>query len=143
MTSRFQPFRLLTPFVILLLIGVASYWLNPEPWHHLSMVTKLLFAGTLLVVIVLAVVLRNKMYLRIDERGVTIQYIAGAPRFFAWSAIDSVRIVRIRFLLIPMASSIHLRMKSGSVSTIPAFFEESAQDIAEKINFFKRQGTNT
>jgi Bacterial PH domain len=142
MTSRFQPFRLLRPFLILALICVGSYWLNPEPWHHLSMSTKLLFGGSLLVVVVLLLTLRNRMFLRIDEQGVTIQYIAGAPRFYAWSAIDSVRIFKVNFLMIPMTSSLHLRMKSGSVASIPGFFDESAQEIAEKINFFKRQGPN-
>jgi hypothetical protein len=143
MISRFQPFRLMKPFLILLLICVASYWLNPEPWRHLSMVTKLLFGGSLVLVVVLLLTLRNRMFLRIDEQGVTIQYIAGAPRFYAWSAIDTVRIFKFSFLMIPMTSSLHLRMKSGAVASIPGFFDESTQEIADKINFFKRQGANT
>lgn len=141
MNARFQPFRLLTPFLILLVICALSYWLNPTPWHHLSIVDKGLFAGSGLLLIALLSALRNRMYLRMDERGLEIQYIAGAPRFDAWSEIDSVRIFKVRFLMIPMTSSIHLRLKQGSARSIPAFFEESPQDIVERINFFKRQGT--
>lgn len=139
MYSRFQPFRLLTPFLILLVFCAVSYWLNPTSWRHLSLVSKGLFAGSALVVIALLLALRNRMYLRMDERGIEIQYIAGAPRFHAWSDIDSVRIFKVRLFMIPMTSSIHLRLKQGSTKSFPAFFEESAQEIVEKINFFKRQ----
>jgi len=140
MHSRFQPFRLLTPFLILLVICALSYWLNPTPWRHLSIVSKSLFAGSALVVIGLLLTLRNRMYLRMDARGIEIQYIAGTPRFYAWGDIDSARIFKVRFLMIPMTSSIHLRLKQGSTKTIPAFFEESAEEMVEKINFYTRQG---
>jgi hypothetical protein len=155
MVSRFQPSRLLTPFLIFLIVIAASYWLNPAPWHQLSNVSKLLFGGSSLVVVGLIATLRNRMYLRIDERGIEIKYAVGAARFYAWSDIESARIFRIRFFMIPMASSIHLKLRpgarsgnaarkvagaiTGSHASFPALFEESAQEIVEKINSFKRQ----
>ena len=158
MTSHFQPTRLLTPVLLFLLIVAVSYWLNPGPWHHLTLQSKLLFAASALAVLILIAAVGNTMYLRIDERGLEIKYAIGPPRLYAWGDIESARIVKARFLLIPMLSSVHLRLRPGLRSTnpirrlagavnhsdasIPAFFDESAEEIIEKIEFYKRESAN-
>ncbi len=156
MVARFQPSRLITPLLLFLVVIAASYLLNPEPWRHLSVSLKVYFAGIVLFFIALIALLRNKMYLRIDERGLEIKYVVGSPRFYTWSDIESARIFKVRFLLIPLTSSIHLQLRpglrssnpvrkaagalTGSSTSFPSFFDESAEEIVEKINFFKRQG---
>ncbi len=155
MISRFEPSRLATPFLILVAIGAVSYWLNPEPWRHLTLASKLLFAVSALAVGAMLLLMRSRIYLRIDERGLEIKYAVGAPRFYPWADIESARIVRVRFLLIPMAASVHLRLRpeaqsanparrtvaavTGANASIPGFFELSPDDIVEKIEFFKRR----
>ena len=75
--------------------------------------------------------------------------------FTVWSDIESASIFRVRFLLIPMMSSIHLRLRSTSGSaggvrraagalvgwnvSFPAFFDWSAEEIMEKIEFYRRR----
>lgn len=155
MNSRFQPLRLLRPFLILLFLAAVSYWLNPVPWQHLGPETKILFGVTALVVAVLIATVRTRMHLHIDERGIEIKYAVGATKRYAWNDIESASIFRVRFLLIPMTSSIHLKLApqarsadatrqfasaiTGSNVSFPAWFDESAEEIIEKIEFFKRE----
>ena len=155
MVSRFQPTRLTTPFLILLVIAAVSSWVNPAPWQHLSVLTEALFAGGVVVLIGLIVLFRDRMYLQIDESGIKVQLAFGAPRIYVWSDIESASIFRVRFLLIPMMSSIHLRLRSTSGSaggvrraagalvgwnvSFPAFFDWSAEEIMEKIEFYRRR----
>ncbi|RXH57915.1 hypothetical protein [Granulicella sibirica] len=158
MTSRFQPTRLTTPILLFLCVAAVSYWLNPEPWRHLTFQTELLFGGSAVVLILLAIVMRNTMYLRMDERGLEIKYVVGAPRLYTWDDIESAYIFKVRFLRLPMFSSVHLRLRPGlrssnpvsrvagainqSDASIPAFFDESAEEIIEKIEFYKRESAN-
>ena len=159
MTYRFQPTRLLTPVLIFLLIAAVSYWLNPEPWHHLSATSKVLFGGAFLVVLAMIFFLRDRMHLRIDDQGIEIKYAVGQPRLYRWTDIESARIHSIRFLLIPLSSSIQLRLRpqarstnpvkravsavSGMNASFPAFFDLSSREIIERINFYKSQPQNT
>jgi hypothetical protein len=157
MISRFQPLWLIRMFLIFLPLFAVSYWLNPNSWHHLSIAADGLFAASFLALVVLIVVMRNRMYLRLDEQGLEIQFAVGAPRSYKWADIDSVSIVRIQFL-ITLASSIRLQLRPGvrpanivdkataaiigpSVS-FPAFFDETAEEIVEKIEMFKRRSLN-
>jgi hypothetical protein len=142
MLSRFQPTRLTTPVLILLAIAGVSYWANPEPWHHLSPAVQATFAVSLLVVIALALVARGRMTLRVDERGIQVCYLVGAPRQYSWKEIEAAGLFKLRFLRIPLAYSIHLRLSNGGRASIPAFFEESAPEILEKILFYKREAEN-
>jgi len=146
---------LLTPFLILALLAGFSYCLNPAPWHHMSAGTEAVFAGTGVLLVILTTVMRKNMYLRMDERGLEVKYAVGAPRTYAWPEIESAKIVRFTFLRIPMTSSIHLRLRrdlrsqnvvrkmaggvTGSDASFPAFFDESAEEIVEKIQFYKRE----
>lgn len=151
MISRFQPTRLTTPVLILLVIAAVSYWANPEAWQHLSMGTEALFAGSLIAIAGMIVLFRRRMYLQIDERGIEVQLAVGAPRTYLWQEIESAGIFRVRFLLIPLMSSIHLRLRSTGVlrgvagriagfnASFPAFFDWSAEEIMEKIEFYQRQ----
>jgi hypothetical protein len=155
MISRFQPTRLITPLLIILCICAFSYWLNPDPWRHLTSTTNALFAASFLVFIILMITMRNRLYLRIDERGVEIKYAVGAPRFYPWADIESARIFRKRFLLIPVMSTIRLNLRpqarptnairkaasavTGYDATFPAFFDLSATEIIERITFYKSQ----
>ena len=155
MVMRFQPARLLPPvFLLLALVGI-SYWLNPEPWHHLSAGTKGLFAFAGLVFAGLGLAMRRRGYLRIDEQGLEVQYLAGKPRAYGWNDIVSVVVIRKRVLLIPVMHSVGLTLRDGTQgvsavqrvtggvlgyqSTFPAWFDESAVEIAERINFVLRQ----
>lgn len=158
MVSQFQPARLLTPVLVFFVLAGVSYWINPVPWQHMSARTEATLALSGLFIAALIVVLRRKLYLRIDERGLEVQLAAGAPRIYAWKDIEAVKIVRLRFLLMPLTSSIHLRLRpglrsgsvvrkaagavTGSDASFPAFFEESAEEIVEKIEFFRRESAN-
>ena len=96
MISRFQPTRLTTPVLILLVIAAVSYWANPEAWQHLSMGTEALFAGSLIAIAGMIVLFRRRMYLQIDERGIEVQLAVGAPRTYLWQEIESAGIFRVR-----------------------------------------------
>ncbi len=155
MISRFQPARLLTPLLIFVCICAFSYFLNPDPWHHLTPATKAIFAASFLTLILLMVTMRSRLYLRIDERGLEIKYAVGAPRFYSWDDIESARIFRRRILLIPVVSTIRLNLRPRARSanairkaasavnaydaTFPAFFDLSATEIMERIAFYKNQ----
>ena len=155
MISRFQPARLLTPILIFVCVCAFSYLLNPDPWRHLSPGTEAIFAASLLVLILLMVTMRNRLYLRIDERGLEIKYVVGAPRFYSWDDIESAHIFRKRVLLLPVMCTIRLKLRqqarststlrrgasaiSGYDATFPAFFDLSATEIMERIAFYKSQ----
>ncbi|MCU1322343.1 MAG: hypothetical protein JWM43_1992 [Acidobacteriaceae bacterium] len=155
MVYRFQPTRLMTPLVVLCGLCAVSYWLNPEPWHHLSFATQALFAAALIVFAALMLLLRSRMSLRIDERGIEVFYPIGAPRFYAWAEIEAARIIRKRIFLIPVMSSIGLNLREGARPTnavlraagavngynasFPAFFDLSDTEILERIAFYKSQ----
>lgn len=155
MISRFQPTRLMTPLVVLFGLCAFSYWLNPEPWHHLTLASQALFATVLIVFATMMIVLRSRMFLRIDERGIEVRYPIGSPRFYAWSNIESARIARKRMFLIPVMSSIQLYLRQGALPTnpilraaaavngysasFPAFFDLGATEILERIEFYKSQ----
>jgi hypothetical protein len=154
MTLRFQPARLLTPVLLVLILVAVSYWVNPEPWKHLGLREKLLFGGAALVFAGLMVGMRTRSYLRMEERGLEIKYVFGAARFYAWRDIEAVRIVKKRIFLIPVLSSIGLKLREAARPTnavrraagglvgydvsFLAVYDESAEEIAEKIASFKR-----
>ena len=154
MTLRFQPGRLMTPVMFFLVLIAVSYWLNPEPWHHLSLLSQLLFAGALLVLTALMIAMRRRSYLRFDERGLEIQSLAGAPRLYAWQDIESARVYKKRVLMVPVLSTIRLTLRqkarsenaarraarsiSGFDATFLAVYDESAEQILEKIQMFQR-----
>jgi hypothetical protein len=155
MLYRFQPTRLLTPILVFLGICAISYWLNPEPWHHLSLATQSLFALAALIIVVLMITLRNRLYLRIQDHGLEIKYATGAPRLYAWADIQSARIVTRRIFLVPVLTSIGLtltpearaanvvrraaRTVVGYDATFPAVFDLSAPEILDRINFHLSQ----
>ncbi len=155
MTYRFQPFRLMPPIALLAALCAISYWLNPEPWHHLSVATQAIFAAVLVVFAILMIVLRNQLFLRIDERGIEVKYAFGMTRLYAWADIESALIVRKRVLLVPVMSSIGLNLRQGArpanavlraagaitgySASFPAFFDLSPTEIIERINFYKSQ----
>jgi hypothetical protein len=155
MISRFQPSRLMTPLAVLAGLCAISYWLNPESWRHLTFATQAIFAAVLIVFAIMMVVLRSRMSLRIDERGVEIHYATGSPRFYAWTDIESARIARKTIFLIPVMSIIQLNLRPEARSTnavqraaatvngynasFPAFFDLSAAEILERIAFYKSQ----
>jgi hypothetical protein len=155
MISRFQPSRLMTPLVVLFGLCAFSYWLNPEPWHHLTLATQAIFATVLIVFAALMIVLRSRMSLRIDERGIEVVYPVGSPRFYAWADIESARIARKTIFLIPVMSTIQLKLRPGTGPTsavmrtaaavngygasFPAYFDLSAPEIMERIAFYKSQ----
>ncbi|WP_158945982.1 PH domain-containing protein [Granulicella sp. S190] len=155
MISRFQPARLTSPVIFVLALMILSYWLNPEAWRHLSLLTESLFAFFFLTFAVLTLAMRSHSYLRIDEHGLEIKYLTGAPRLYPWADIESARIVKKRILLVPVLSSIALKLRqsarpsntlrrsAGSLVgydvTFLAVYDESAQEILEKIQSFTRQ----
>jgi hypothetical protein len=153
MITRFQPARLMTPVLVFLCICAISYWANPAPWRHLDFTTEALFAFAAIVFAGLAIALRKRLYLCIDDKGLKIQYAVGAPRFYAWSDIESAYIFKRRIFLVPVMSTIRLTLRPGAASsnpvrqaasfvarsdaTFPAFFDLSATEILERINFYK------
>ena len=153
MTLRFQPARLMTPVLFVLCLIAFSYWLNPEPWHHLTLSTELLFAFAVLTFAGLMIAMRTRTHLRMDERGLEIQYLWGAPRLYAWPDIESARVFKKRMLLVPVLSTIRLRLRPGARSanavrravgglvgdvSFLAAYDESAEQILEKIEMFRR-----
>ncbi len=154
MTLRFQPARLMTPVLFVLCLVALSYWLNPEPWHHMSMPTELLFAGAALIFVGLMVAMRTRSHLRMDERGLEIQYLWGAPRLYAWRDIENAQVFHKRLFLVPVLSMIRLKLRqqarpanpvqraAGNVmgydATFLAVYDESAEQILEKIQMFRR-----
>jgi hypothetical protein len=155
MISRFQPTRLMTPLVVLFGLCAVSYWLNPKPWHHLTIATQTIFATILIVFVILMVVLRSRMSLLMDERGIKVHYPTGSPRLYAWADIESARIAKKTIFLIPVMSIIQLNLRAGAGpknailraaasmngynASFPAFFDLSATEIMERIAFYKSQ----
>jgi hypothetical protein len=154
MTLRFQPARLMTPVIFILCLVALSYWLDPEPWRHMSLLTETTFAGALLILVGMAVAARSRSYLRMDERGLEIKYLAGKPRVYAWMDIEGARIFKKRLFLVPVMSTIRLKLRAtvrpanamqraaGSVmgydASFLAAYDESAEEILEKIEMFRR-----
>ena len=153
MTLRFQPARLLTPVLFVLCLVALSYWLNPEPWRHMTLSTKLLFAFAALTFAGLMVAMRTRSHLRMDERGLEIQYLWGAPRLYAWRDIESAQVFKKRMLMVPVLSTIRLRLRQGAQpanavrravgglvgdASFLAVYDESAEQILEKIEMFRR-----
>jgi hypothetical protein len=144
----------MTPVIFILCLIALSYWLNPEPWRHMSLLTEMTFAGALLILVVLGVAARSRSYLRMDERGLEIKYLVGQPRFYAWRDIEGALVFRKRLFLIPVMSTIRLKLRpsarpansvqraAGSVmgydASFLAAYDESAQEILEKIEMFRR-----
>ena len=158
MLYRFQPSRLVTPFLIFLCLIAISYWLNPAPWHHLSTTSEILFGGAFIAALAMIFFLRGRIHLRIDDRGIEVKYAVGEARRYRWDDIESARIHKNRFLLLPFSSSIQLRLRpqarstnpirkaagviTGANASFPAFFELGAEEIIERINFYKSQHQN-
>ena len=154
MIFRFQPARLMTPLIFILLLGALSYYLKPEPWHHLSVPVIAAFVGGPVVLLCLGLAMRARSYLKMDERGLEIKYIVGSPQFYAWTDIESARIFRKRMFLVPVMSTIRLRLRpsarsanvvrraagnlTGADVTFLAAYDESPQQILEKIQMFQR-----
>lgn len=144
----------MTPVLFLLVLVALSYWLNPEPWRHLNLITKVTFAGGLLVLAGLAWAMRERSYLRIDERGIEIRYLVGAPRSYAWRDIESAHIFKKRMLMVPVLSTIQLKLRpearpantvrraAGSLvgydATFLAAYDDDADKILETIRLFQR-----
>jgi hypothetical protein len=144
----------MTPVIFILCLIAFSYWLNPEPWHHLTLLTQLTFAAAFLTFVGLAVMARSRSYLRMDERGLEIKYLAGKARVYAWRDIEGARIFRKRFFLVPVMSTIRLKLRpaarpvnavqraAGGVmgydASFLAAYDESAEEILEKIEMFRR-----
>ena len=158
MTLRFQPARLMTPVLFVLVLIAFSYWFNPQPWRHLTLSTELLFAFALVTFAGLMIAMRTRSHLRLDERGLEIQYLWGAPRLCAWPDIESARIFKKRMLMVPVLSTIRLQLRPGARSTnsiqrafgglvgdvsFLAVYDESAEQILEKIEMFRRNHGGT
>jgi hypothetical protein len=89
-----------------------------------------------------------------DETGLEIKYLTGKPRHYAWREIEGARIFRKRMLLVPVMSTIRLKLRpsarptnsvqraAGSVmgydASFLAAYDESAEEILEKIEMFRR-----
>src|ERR1700759_756633 len=101
----------MTPVLFILCLVALSFWLNPEPWRHMSLATELLFGGSALALVVMAFAMRNRSYLRMDKRGLEVKYMVGQPRFYAWRDIEGARIFRKRMLLVPVMSTIRLKLR--------------------------------
>jgi hypothetical protein len=155
MESRFQPSRLLPPVFLILGLVLVSYLVNPEPWHHLSVFAKAAFGGTALVFALLMLVLRGRSYLRMDMRGLEVHRGFGAPEFFPWQDVEGCTVIRKRFLFVPIVSSIGVKLRPGARprnpvrraagamlgydATFPAWFDQSAVEIAEKIETMRQR----
>lgn len=154
MTLRFQPARLMMPFLILAVVAAVSFWLNPGSWKRLSLFDEVVFGGVAVVLAGLLVAIRKRLYLRMDERGLEIRYVMGEARVYAWRDIEAVRIVKKRILFIPVLSTIGLKLREtarpanrlrraasdlvGYDVSFLAVYEESAEEIAETIASFRR-----
>lgn len=144
----------MTPVIFILCLIALSYWLNPEPWHHMSLLTEVMFGGALLILVALGVAGRTRSYLRMDERGLEIRYLVGKPRLYAWRDIEGARVFRKRLLLIPVMATIRLKLRPsarpansvqraagrvmGYDASFLAAYDESAGEILEKIEMFRR-----
>lgn len=143
------------PVLLLAALCGVSYWLNPESWHHLSLSTQLVLAAAFAVFAILMIVMRNRSWLRIDERGIEVKFATGTTRFYAWQDIISAGIGQKRIFLVPVFSSIQLQLsptakptntleKAAWVinrydATFPSYFDISPTEILERIQFYKSQ----
>jgi hypothetical protein len=155
MLYRFQPARLMPPVLLLAAMCAVSYRLYPESWHHLTRNTQVIFAVCFLTFAILMIILRNRCWLRIDERGIEVKFATGTPRFYDWQDVVSARISRKTVMLIPFFSSIQLQLRPASQpanvlrqaasavggfdATFPSYFEISPTEILERIHFYKSQ----
>jgi hypothetical protein len=144
----------MTPVIFFLALMAFSYWLNPEPWRHLGRVTEVAFGGALLLLAGMAWAMRERSYLRLDERGLEIRYLIGTPRFYAWRDIEGARIFKKRLLMVPVLATIRLKLRPearpanalrrtasslvGYDATFLAAYDDSAEEILEKMEMFRR-----
>ena len=85
----------LRPVLILGALICLSLYFNRASWEHLNGWEYLGF-GLLPVTFLVLFLLRKRMFLKLDDEGLTVHYVTGTERKFAWTDITKVGIVSFK-----------------------------------------------
>lgn len=93
-----------------ILLGLSLYF-NRASWEHLN-AWEYLALGSLPIFLLVVFMLRGRMFLRFGDQYLTVHYITGTERNYAWTDMEKVGIVSFK----RPAPSVALRLRDDSPS---------------------------